>query len=129
MNSEGFNSDKNKHSDVNTGTSSTRVRKVFPSDSVQQSPKPRLSLVDLIANSPKNKNDDNVPFYLLASLRRHIRRRALTLPSLFALWDKNRDGLLTKRTLKNGLHNFGMETTTDEIDKLFRYLDGVALVI
>ena len=88
LNSEGFNSDKNKHSDVNTGTSSTRVRKVFPSDSVQQSPKPRLSLVDLIANSPKNKNDDNVPFYLLASLRRHIRRRALTLPSLFAMWDK-----------------------------------------
>ena len=55
LNSEGFNSDKNKHSDVNTGTSSTRVRKVFPSDSVQQSPKPRLSLVDLIANSPKIK--------------------------------------------------------------------------
>ena len=124
LNSEGFNSDKNKHSDVNTGTSSTRVRKVFPSDSVQQSPKPRLSLVDLIANSPKNKNDDNVPFYLLASLRRHIRRRALTLPSLFAMWDKNRDGLLTKRNLKNGLLNFGMETTTDEIDRLFRYFDA-----
>ena len=40
------------------------------------------------------------------------------------MWDKNRDGLLTKRNLKNGLLSFGIETTTDEIDKLFQYFEG-----
>ena len=47
-----FNSSKNKHSD---GNSSTTMRKQFPPDSAQNSLRPRLSLVDLIANSPKRK--------------------------------------------------------------------------
>ena len=87
------------------------------------SPNTRLSLVDLLTSSPRNVKDENLPNHLLSALRRHIRRRALTIPSLFAMWDKTRDGLLTKRNLKNGLLNLGIETTTEEINRFFDYLD------
>ena len=81
-----------------------------------------ISLTDLMSPHKYKEVKGNVRS-LLSSLRSHMRRRALTLTGLFALWDGNRDGLVSKRDVQKGLYNFGIETTTEEINDFFSHLD------
>jgi Ca2+-binding EF-hand superfamily protein len=96
--------------------SSTRNAKPVP-DSVYG-----MSLTDLMSPH-RDKEAKGVSAAISASLRGHMKRRALTVPTLFSLWDKNRDGRLSKRAVETGLFNLGIETTTEEINEYFSAMD------
>ena len=68
-----------------------------------------------------NRRSDTSLVHLLA---KGIAERGLTVPTLVAEWDKNKDGQISKIEFKQAVRNtLSISATNSEIDDLFREMD------